>query len=86
MRELQPAKMKKISIDDKLSVRNAAVGYIINDMRPISSLNGVGMATLLSKMTFIGNKYGYIPEEALQTTNLIPSRQTVSFFSYFDWK
>lgn len=80
MREFQPAKKKKISHDDKMMVRNAAVEYIIKDMRPISSFNGDGMSALLSKMTYIGNKYGHITEEAMKTTKLIPSRQTVSAF------
>lgn len=48
-------------------------------MRPISSLNGDGMATLLSKMSYIGNKYGHVSEEAMKFDKLAPS-QTVKFF------
>lgn len=78
VREFDAAKKKKISKDDKMMIRNAAVEYIIKDMRPVCSLSGDGLRTLLSKMTYIGNKYGHVPEEALDTIKLIPSRQTVS--------
>lgn len=78
IREFEPAKKKKVSQDDKMMIRSAAVGYIIKDMRPISSLNGDGLTTLLSAMTYAGNKYGHIPEMAMNATKLIPSRQTVS--------
>lgn len=78
VREFQPAKNKKISREDKTMIRSAAVGYIIKDMRPISSFNGDGMASLLSAVTYIGNKYGHIPEKAMEMTKLIPSRHTVS--------
>lgn len=76
--EFQPAKRKKIKYEDKILVREAAMSFVIQDMRPISSLGGDGIANLLSRMTYIGSKYGHISEEDLPTTKLIPSRQTVS--------
>lgn len=79
-REFQPTKKKKITIDDKIMIRDAAVTYIVSDMRPISSLNGDGMAQLLSKMTSIGSRYGHITENMMSEMKLVPSRQTVSFF------
>lgn len=76
--QYQPSKKRKVVIDDKLLVRNAAVSYIVKDMRPICSLNGEGMTTLLSKMTYIGAKYGHLSEEAISDLKLIPSALTVS--------
>lgn len=78
--EYQPAKFRKITVSDKVSVRDAAVGFVIQDMRPISSLNGESMTSFISKMTFIGAKYGFLTEEAITELKLVPSRQTVSIF------
>lgn len=78
-REFQPTKKKKLTQDDKILIRNASVACIINDMRPISSLNGDGMTSLLSKMTYIGNKYGNFTEETMKLIKIVPSRQTVGF-------
>lgn len=78
--ELRPANRLKIVKEDKAMVREAAIKFVVKDMRTVSSVNGEGMAALLSKMTYIGAKYGHISEEALPQTNLIPSRQTVRLF------
>lgn len=79
-------KRQKISVEDRLAVRKAAVGLVVNDMRPICSVNGDGMLTLMSKFTFVGAKYGYIDEAKLLELKLIPSRQTVSIsFRPFYW-
>lgn len=78
--EYQPSKKRKITADDKVSVRDAAVAYVIKDMRPISSLGGDGIMTLMSKMTFIGAKYGALTEKAIAEIKLVPSRQTVSVY------
>lgn len=58
-------------------IRDAAISYIVKDMRPISSIGGEGMTALLSKMTFFGAKHGYVSEEDILKLNLIPSRQSV---------
>lgn len=79
-------KRRKICAVDRMIVRDAAVGLVVNDLRPIGSVNGDGMMTLLSKMTFVGAKYGYIDEASLHDMKLVPSRQTVSLsFCSFDW-
>lgn len=75
--EYQPAKKRRISTDDKKSVRDAAVGFVVQDMRPISAVNGEGITELMSIMTFIGAKYGSLSKEAIAELKLIPSRQTV---------
>lgn len=76
--EYHPEKRRKFKEDDKLLVREAALAFVIKDMRPINSLSGEGIASLLSRMTYIGSKYGFISEEDMLKTKLIPSRQTVS--------
>lgn len=72
------SKKKKISIDDKSAVREATIKYIVCDMRPILSIKGNGLKTLLAAMTSIGAKYGAMTEHDLDTNRLIPSRATVS--------
>lgn len=84
--EYQPVKKRKIAVDDKMSVRDAAIAFVVQDMRPINSLNGEGMTSLLSKMTFIGAKYGALTEEAIAELKIIPSRQTVSALIWFSLK
>lgn len=75
--EMQPAKRSKIIKEDKALVREAAIKFVVKDMRPVSSVNGEGMTALLSRMTYIGAKYGHISEESMLQTKLIPSRQSV---------
>lgn len=75
--EYQLTKKRRIHVDDKVKMREAAIGYVIQDGRPICSLNGPGMTRLLSQMTFIGAKYGHLTEEILLSLKLIPKRQTV---------
>lgn len=75
----QPHKRTKITVEDRLKMRDAAVGYVVNDMRPISSVNGNGMMSLMSACTFIGSKYGFFDEEAISEMKIVPSRQTVVF-------
>lgn len=78
--EYQEAKKRKLKHDDKLKVRDAAVGFVIRDMRPISAVNGCGLTALLSIMTMIGAKYGHLSDAMIESMRLVPSRQTVSVF------
>lgn len=75
--EFQLAKKRKIKQVDRMKVREAALGYVVRDLRPISSINGVGLSTLLAVMTAIGAKYGALSEAAIEAMCLVPSRQTV---------
>lgn len=68
---------KKIKIEDKNIVRNAAMEFIIRDLRPISTINGDGLREFVSRMTYIGAKYGHLTPEAISEVKLLPSRQTV---------
>lgn len=80
--EMTQPQRKKIKLADKELVKEAAMDYIIKDLRPISSINGDGMALLISKMTYIGSKYGHFTPEMIHETKLLPSRQTVRLFSF----
>lgn len=75
--EFQLAKKRKIKQVDKMKVREAALGFVVRDLRPISSVNGIGLSTLLAVMTAIGAKYDQPSEAAIDAMNLVPSRQTV---------
>lgn len=75
-------KRKKIAREDKKAVKEAATKYIVSDMRPIVSMNGTGLTSLLASMTQIGAKYGAMSEEELATSRLIPTRQTVCVFVF----
>lgn len=68
---------KKIKLADKKLVKNAAMEFIIRDLRPISSISGDGLREFVSRMTYIGAKYGYLTAEAISEVKLLPSRQTV---------
>lgn len=81
--EMIKPQCKKIKLADKSMIKDAAVEYIVRDMRPISSISGDGIRALLSKMTYIGAKYGHMTPEAIEKTHLLPSRQTVKSFSSF---
>lgn len=73
-----PSKRRKISKEDKLTVKEAAIKYIVCDMRPILSIKGNGLKSLIATMTNIGAKYGAMSESDIDDCNLIPSRATVS--------
>lgn len=81
--EMVKLQSKKIKLADKNMVRDAVVEYIVKDMRPVSSVSGDGIRVFLSSMTYIGAKYGYLTPEAIEKTHLLPSRQTVIYFSPF---
>lgn len=75
--EYQPAKKRKIVSADKMKVREAALGFVVRDMRPVSAVNGIGLTGLLAVMTMIGAKYGQLSEAAIESMRLVPSRHTV---------
>lgn len=74
----QASKRQKVAVEDKLAVKEAAIKYIVSDMRPIMSIKGNGLKSLLATMTSIGAKYGAMNESDLDACRLIPSRATVS--------
>lgn len=81
--ELRQPTTKKIKLLDKQLVKDAAMKFIIRDMRPISAIEGDGLRTLISKCTYIGAKYGHLTPEAIENTKLLPSRQTVYGFCFY---
>lgn len=83
-RVFQASKRRKIAPEDRNAVKEAAIKYIVSDMRPIVSINGTGLRSLLAKMTQIGSVYGAMSEKDLENNRLIPSRQTVCIFDMQD--
>lgn len=79
----QASKKRKIVREDKTAVKEAAINFIVTDMRPIVSINGNGLCSLLAAMTQIGSKYGAMTESDLSASRIIPSRQTVCIFFWF---
>lgn len=75
------SKKKKISKEDKAEFKEAAIRFIVTDMRPILAIKGNGLKCLMSSMTKIGAKYGAMSEKELDETKLIPCRATVSQFN-----
>lgn len=75
--EFEAAKRRKIKPEDRKLVRDASIEFVVKDMRPISSINGEGMASLMSKMTHIGAKYGHITADTI--SSILPSRQSVRY-------
>lgn len=75
--EMTQPQNKKIKLVDKQLMKDAAMEFLIRDTRPISSISGEGLCTLISKATYIGAKYGHLTTDAIEKTNLLPSRQTV---------
>lgn len=73
----QPAKKRKIAREDKIAVKEAATDFVVSDMRPICSIGGKGITSLLATMTRIGAKYGAMSLEDLEHSKLVPSRYTV---------
>lgn len=71
------AKKKKITREDKLAVKEAAIDFVVVDMRPIRAIKGAGLHSLLSKFTFMGAKYGAMSVEDLVQSKLVPSQSTV---------
>lgn len=71
------SKRRKITRKDRTAVKEASIKYIVSDLRPIVSINGTGLTSLLASMTQIGAIYDAMSEKDLETSRLIPTRQTV---------
>lgn len=57
-------------------MNDAAVAFVVNDLRPVDAVTKPGLLTLLAVFTQIGAAYGKMePEDVL---NVLPSRFTVS--------
>lgn len=75
---MQPPPNKKLKLSDRAIVKNAAMEFIIRDVRPVSSICGDGLRQLASCMTYIGAAYGHLTPEMIGKMNILPSRPTVS--------
>lgn len=76
-REFRPTAAKKIKIDHKTAVDNAAVNFVITDMKPVDSINKPGLLSLLAIFTMIGAQYGKMNIDAVN--EIMPNRCTVSY-------
>lgn len=65
---------------DKQKLRRSAYNYIVQDVRPISSIEGAGLANLISDFTKFAIRYGQLTAE--QVSNFLPSKKSVSIFLY----
>lgn len=76
-REFRPPAAKRIKTHHREAVNNAAVSFVITDMRPADAVTKNGLVELLSVFTQIGSHYGSMAKEDVM--NLLPSRFSVSF-------
>lgn len=81
-REYTPPPTKKFKTHHKVSVNEAAVSFVVNDMRPVDSVTKTGLVTLLTVFTQIGAHYGKMDQS--DVLQLLPSRFTVSYTTPFD--
>lgn len=80
-KEYVPPAAKKIKTFHKTAVNDAAVSFVVNDMRPVEAVTKAGLVTLLTVFTQIGAAYGKMnPADVLQ---ILPSRFSVSNISLF---
>lgn len=76
-RECMPSAAKKIKAEHKKAVNDAAVSFVVNDMRPIDAVTKKGLIQLLAVFTWMGAHYGKMNED--EVLNMLPSRFSVSF-------
>lgn len=75
-KEYRPPSAKRIKKCDKTNVNDAAVAFVVKDLRPVDAVTKPGLLTLLAVFTQIGAAYGKMePEDVL---DVLPSRFTVS--------
>lgn len=78
-KEYQPPLVKKFKSHHKTSVNEAAVSFVVDDMRPVESVTKSGMVKLLSAFTHVGANYG--PLDTSDILRLLSSRFSVSWRS-----
>lgn len=76
-KEYRPPLAKKIKLHHKSAVSDAAVSFVVNDMRPVDAVTKTGLVTLLAVFSQIGSHYGRMEKEDI--LRLLPSRFSVSF-------
>lgn len=76
-KEFRPPSAKRVKTCHKTNVNDAAVAFVVNDLRPVEAVTKPGLLTLLAAFTQIGAVYGKMePEDVLK---VLPSRFTVSY-------
>lgn len=76
-KEFRPPAAKRFKEEHKHAVNDAAVSFVVNDMRPVDAVTKSGLVTLLAVFTQIGNVYGKMDTNGV--LSLLPSRFSVSF-------
>lgn len=75
-KEFRPPAAKRMKKHHKTNINDAAVSFVVNDLRPVDAVTKPGLITLLAVFTQIGVAYGKMgPEEVLK---ILPSRFSVS--------
>lgn len=77
-KEFRPPAAKKIKVEHKTKVNEAALSFVVCDLRPTDSVTKPGMVSLLSTFTEIGACYGSMTSDDI--TNILPSRFSVRHF------
>lgn len=75
-KEYRPPVAKRFKQEHKHAVNDAAVSFVVNDMRPVDAVTKSGLVTLLAVFTQIGNLYGKMDAEGV--LSILPSRFSVS--------
>lgn len=75
-KRFRPPEAKRIKRNHKHAVNDAAVSFVVNDMRPVDAVTKPGLVSLLSMFTQIGAAYGQMSSDDI--LNLLPSRYSVS--------
>lgn len=75
-KEYRPPPAKKMNQSHKTNVSDAAVAFVVYDLRPVDAVTKPGLLTLLAVFTQIGAVYGQM--EPGDVLNVLLSRFTVS--------
>lgn len=65
----------KFSVEDKNHVRDSAVKFIVNDLRPFYAIQGTGLKTLIQSILNISQKYPHVESDDIM--QILPGRMTV---------
>lgn len=72
----RPPPAKRFKKEHKHVVNDAALSFVVNDMRPVDSVTKSGLVTLLAVFTQIGSTYGKMSSD--EVLDILPSRFSVS--------
>lgn len=76
-KEFTTPSAKRIKKEHKSIINDAAVSFVVNDLRPVEAVTKPGLVTLLAVFTQIGAAYGKM--NSADVLRILPSRFSVSF-------